>query len=207
MIRIILADDHTIFLQGLARLLQTEEDIEIISQAVDGQAAWEMIQELQPDVAVLDITMGRMNGIEVARKTQNKEGLSARTLLLTMHEDPLLAMEALHAGASGFVLKENTFEELSEAIRTIHRGSIYVTSEIRSRIDDLERLGGTLVLSPREREVLGSIARGMTNKEIARHLQVSPKTVETYRMRIMDKLDVRSIAELSRYAVKLGLVE
>ncbi|MBF0445679.1 MAG: response regulator transcription factor [Magnetococcales bacterium] len=207
MIRIILADDHNIFLQGLTRLIQTVEDIEIIGMANNGEEALKMIETLQPDVAVLDISMDTMNGIDVARYFQKSSNPKTRILLLTMHEDPMLAVEALHAGASGFLLKENTFEELSDAIHTVHAGGTHVTATIKKRIDELERFGNSLVLSQRERQVLTAVASGQTNKEIARQLELSPKTVETYRTRIMDKLNVRSIAQLSRFAVKLGLVE
>ena len=206
MIRILLADDHAIFLQGLTHLIESLDGIDIVGQAMDGAEAWEKIQLLRPDVAVLDITMPRMNGIEIVRRIHEQGDLHVRSLILTMHEDPLLGLEAIHAGAAGYLLKENTFDELAEAIHTVYDGGIFVTPAIRRGITELERFGGTQVLSDREREVLGAIARGQTNKEIARQLEISPKTVETYRMRIMDKLNVRSIADLSRYAVRLGLV-
>jgi DNA-binding NarL/FixJ family response regulator len=207
MIRIILADDHTIFLQGLAYLLEAEEDIEIIDQVTNGKDAWTRIQELHPDVAVLDISMGRLNGIEVCRLIEADPKEKCRSLLLTMHVSPLLAIEGLHAGASGYILKDNTFEELADAIRDIHAGKNFISAPIDEKMQELKKFGGTFTLSERERQVLASIAQGHTNKETARQLDISPKTVETYRNRIMDKLDVRSIAELSRYASKLGLVE
>ncbi|MBF0622622.1 MAG: response regulator transcription factor [Magnetococcales bacterium] len=207
MINIVLADDHAIFLQGLSQLIQSEADIEIVGQAGDGQSAWDLIQEKHPDVAVLDITMAGLNGIEISRRVEQSKDVQSNILLLTMHEDPLLALEARHAGAKGYVLKENTFEDLVNAIRLVNTGETFVTKIIADKITQLEKFGGTLILSGQEREVLRGIAKGMTNKEIARQMSISPKTVETYRNRIMDKLNLRSIAELSRFAVKLGLVE
>ncbi len=207
MIRIILADDHTIFRQGLAHLIAAEDDIQIVGQAGDGEAAWNQIKKHKPHVAVLDITMPKLNGIEICRLIEADAQLSCLVLLLTMHQNPLLAIEAKNAGAKGYVLKENTFEELADAVRAIHDGEVLVSPVIQEKIDALEKFGGTMILSERERQVLGAIARGNTNKEIARQLEISPKTVETYRNRIMDKLNMRSIAELSRFAAKLGLAE
>ncbi|MBF0612180.1 MAG: response regulator transcription factor [Magnetococcales bacterium] len=205
MIRLVLADDHTIFRQGLARLLQSGKKIKLLSEAGDGQQAWQLIRELQPDIALLDISMPGMSGIEVA-KLIIEEGLPTRIVLLTMHDDPALAAEAKQTGAHGYVLKDNTFEELLEAVETVANGGTFMSRPVSDKLNDFMEQGGYPVLSPRERQVLQGIASGQTNKEIARNLKISPKTVETHRSRLMEKLNRRTSAELVRYAVKTGLV-
>ena len=205
MIRLLLADDHTIFLQGLTKLLDAWPEAKIVAEAVDGQKAWELILRHKPDVAVVDIKMPQMSGIEIAEHVRT-QGLSTRVVVLTMHDEPALALEAEHAGVHGYVLKDNTFEELSKAIETVASGRRYMSPSVSEKLHAFRLNSGGVTLSPREREVLKLIASGLSSKTIARELDISPKTVETYRNRLMSKLNLHSIAELVRYAIRAGLL-
>jgi DNA-binding NarL/FixJ family response regulator len=203
---IILADDHAIFRQCLIPLLNAERELELLAQAGNGHEAWELIESLEPDVAILDISMPKMSGIEVARKTHDA-GLSTHIVLLTMHEDPTAVLEAQEAGAVGYILKDNTFEELVAAVRTVVSGGTFVTPSIQKKLRELQHDGHPAVqLSKREREVVKLIALGKSSKEIARIMVISHRTVDTYRKRVMDKLDLHSLADVVRYAVRIGMV-
>ena len=203
---IILADDHDIFRQGLASLLNVEQELELLGQACNGREAWEFIQLLKPDVAILDVSMPEMTGIEVARKTVNA-GLNTHVVLLTMHEDPCAVLEAQEAGAVGYILKDNSFEDLVIAVRTVVAGGTFVTPSIRKKLRDLQCYGRVSIqLSKREREVIKLIALGKSSKEIARLLEISPRTVDTYRQRLMSKLALNNLADVVRYAMRTGLV-
>jgi DNA-binding NarL/FixJ family response regulator len=203
---IILADDHAIFRQGLTQLLEPEHGFKLMAQVSNGREAWELIETLQPDVAILDITMDELTGIEVARKATNA-GCHTRVLLLTMHSDPSMALEAQEAGAAGYVLKDNTFEELVTAVRTVVAGGTFMTASIQDRLRDLQSQGHTTIhLSKREREVIKMIALGHSSKEIGRLLGISPRTVDTHRNRLMGKLGLKTLADVVRYAVHTGIV-
>lgn len=205
--RLILADDHTMFRQGLEAFLQCQADLELLGQATNGDQAWEMIQGLRPDVAVLDITMAGLSGIEVARLNA-EAGFLTRIVVLTMHNDQRLALEAQEAGVDGFVLKENTLDELLTAIATVTEGGSYVTPTLQVVLRGLQRRGqGVVLLSERERQVLTLLAGGNSSKQVARAMEISPRTVDTYRKRLGDKLEMGSLAEMVRYAVRVGLVE
>ena len=205
-IGVIVADDHAIFRQGLASLLQAEADITLLAQASDGAEAWELIESLRPDVAILDLSMPEPTGIELARRV-GVAGLDTRVVLLTMHDDPSAALQAQEAGVAGYVLKDNSFEELIVAVRAIAAGGTFVTPSIRAKLHAVQRNGrATVPLSPREREVIRLIALGNSGKETARILGLSPRTVETYRSRSMDKLGLHALADLVRYAVQAGMV-
>jgi DNA-binding NarL/FixJ family response regulator len=205
MIRLLLADDHAIFLQGLTRLLDAWPEAEIVAKASDGQEAWEQILLHRPDVAVVDIKMPLMNGIEIAEQVRAR-GLSTRVVVLTMHDEPALALEAEQAGVQGYVLKDDTFEELSQAIEKVVSGRQYMSPTVSESLHAFRLSSGGVTLSPREREVLKLIASGLSSKAIARELDISPKTVETHRSRLMTKLDLHSVAELVRYAVETGFL-
>jgi DNA-binding NarL/FixJ family response regulator len=205
MIRLVLADDHTIFRQGLSRLLHTWNEGQVVGEAADGQEAWRLIQALQPDVAILDIDMPRKTGIEILGKVRD-EGLPTRVVLLTMHDEPALSLEAERAGTHGYVLKDNTFEELVKAVKKVAAGHRYMSPSVYEKLRAFRLNGGGTNLSPREREVLKLIASGLSNKAIGQTLNISPKTVETHRNRLMTKLDLHSVAELVRYAVRMGYV-
>lgn len=203
---VILADDHAIVRQGLAALLQREPDIAILAQAADGEAAWGLIETHQPDIAILDLAMPRATGIEVARRVQ-AAALDTRVVLLTMHDDAATALQAQEAGVTGFVVKDNSFEELTLAVRTVAAGGTFVTPAVRAKLKALRRNGAKPVaLSPREREVIRLIAAGQSSKEIGRALAISPRTVDTYRDRLRDKLGLRSVAEVVLYAVQCGML-
>ena len=205
MIRLLLADDHAIFLQGLIQLLANWPEVEVVAEAADGREAWELILEYKPDVAIVDLKMPHMSGIEIATQI-SAQGLSTRIVLLTMHDEPALALEAEQAGVGGYVLKDNTFEELSNAIKTVVSGQWYMSPSVSQKLQAFRLNSGGATLSPREREVLKWIASGLSNKAIARELDISPKTVETHRDRLMSKLNLHSVAELVRYAVQTGFL-
>ena len=205
-IGVILADDHAIVRQGLAALLQAEPDIDLLGLAADGAAAWSMIATHQPDIAILDLSMPQATGIEITRRVE-AAALDTRCLLLTMHDDPAAALEAQAAGAAGYILKDNSFEDLVLAVRSIAAGGTFVTPSIRAKLRALQRNGqGSIALSSREREVIRLVALGHSSKEIARVLDISPRTVDTYRNRLMHKLGLHSVADVVRYAVQGGML-
>ncbi len=205
-ISVISADHHAIFRQGLAVLLEETEDITLLAQATNGREAWDLIMRLQPDVAILDLSMPEMTGLDVARKT-DAAGLNTRILLLTMHKDPCAAIDAQAAGITGYFLKDNSFEELVMAVQTVAAGGTFMTPVIRTKLRELQRCGGTTMPpSPREREVICQIALGKSSKEIARIMSISPRTVDTHRNRLMEKLQFHTVADVVRYAVRMGMV-
>jgi DNA-binding NarL/FixJ family response regulator len=211
-IRILLADDHRILRQGLRTMLISERDFEVLAEAEDGRTAVEMAQRLTPHVVVMDIGMPGLNGIEATRQIVERVP-SVRVIALSAYADRRLIAEVLKAGASGYLLKESAYEELAEAIRTAAAKKVYLSPRIAAElVDDYVRMSkdpGPSVfdsLSPREREVLQLIAEGQSTKEVARILKVSVKTVETHRRQLMNKLELFSVAELTRYAIREGLV-
>jgi DNA-binding NarL/FixJ family response regulator len=206
MIKVILADDHTIFRQGLAQLLAAVEDITVVGEAADGQQALRLIGEMQPDVAILDLSMPS-GGLEVAREVCRQE-LGTRIILLTMHNEPDTANKAIQAGAQGYVLKDNAFEDLVYALRSVVQGGTFISPSLMAGVlkSGARRKEGE-PLTKREREVLGLIATGLTNRQIADKLFISVKTVETHRGRIIEALDLHTTAELVRYAMDKGLLD
>jgi DNA-binding NarL/FixJ family response regulator len=211
-IRVLLADDHRILRQGLRSLLGAHADFEIIAEADDGRTAVEMTERLNPQVVVMDIGMPDLNGIEATRQITTRCP-AVRVVALSAYADRRLISEILKAGASGYLLKDAAFDELAEAIRTAAARKVYLSPRIAAElVDDYVRMSkdpGPSVfesLSPREREVLQLIAEGHSTKEIARILKVSVKTVETHRRQLMNKLELFSVAELTRYAIREGLV-
>jgi DNA-binding NarL/FixJ family response regulator len=210
--RILLADDHRILRQGLRSLITSERDFELVGEAEDGRAAVEMAERLTPHVIVMDIGMPGLNGIEATRQIIDRQP-GVRVIALSAYADRRLIAEILKAGACGYLLKESAFEELVEAIRTAAAKRVYLSPKIASElVEDYVRMSkapGPSVfdsLSPREREVLQLIAEGHSTKEVARVLKVSVKTVETHRRQLMNKLELFSVAELTRYAIREGLV-
>lgn len=205
-ITILLADDHAIIRQGLTPLFQAEEGMEVVAEAGDGREALELIKSLQPDVAILDLSMPEMTGIEVTSSVVGA-GLRTRIILLTMHEDPSAVIEAQRAGTSGYVLKDNSFEELVQAVRVVVAGGSFVTPSIQEKLRKLQGEGkATALLSAREREVIKLIAHGYSSKEIGRIMNISPRTVETYRKRLSEKLDLHTLADVVRYAIRTGMI-
>jgi len=211
-IRVLIADDHKIMLAGLRSLLEKQADFEVVGEAENGRKAVQMAQEKNPDVVVMDVSMPDLNGIEATK--QIIESLpETRVVALSMHSDKRFVMGMLRAGASGYLLKDCASQELANAILQVAGGKKYLSPEITGVVIDDFLLGGSSEevttaaspLSPREREVLQLIAEGWSTKQIASHLYVSIKTIETHRRQIMKKLDLHSIADLTKYAIREGL--
>lgn len=225
--KVLLADDHRIVREGLKSLLNSQDDLEVIAEASDGRQAVEMARELNPDVVVMDVAMPLLNGIEATRQISG-DGNGLKVVALSMHSDRRYVSEALKAGASGYVLKDGAFDELISAIRTVVAEKVYLSPRVAGVVveDYVRRLparggdggahpgteeanharrGAFDALTPREREVLQLMAEGFATKEIAHRLHVSVKTVETHRRQIMEKLDMHSVAELTKYAIREGL--
>lgn len=204
-ITVILADDHQVIRQGLRTLIEQQDDMEVVAEASNGRQAVDMCDDLKPDVVVMDVAMPDLNGIEATRQIAN-ECPSTKVLALSMHADKHYAAGMLGAGAAGYVLKDCAFDELAGAIRRVASGRSYLSADIESVVvrDYVERLSGDggesvfSVLTDREREVLQLVAEGHTTKQIADGLHVSVKTIESHRQNIMDKLEIRSIAELTK---------
>lgn len=208
MIRIVLADDHQILLAGLKRLIESKGDMEVVAMATDATTAIEATHTHRPDVLVLDISMPG-GGLEVARRIREME-LPTKIVILTMYAEDRYVMEAVRLGAAGYVLKRAADKELIDAIRAVAAGDAYLTpAAVRLLLATQQNENGRTepALSPREREVLRFTARGFSNLEIAERLFVSPKTVDTYRSRIMAKLDLHRRSELVEYALGHGLLE
>jgi two-component system response regulator NreC len=211
-IRVLIADDHKIMLAGLRSLLEKQSDIEVVGEAENGRKAVQMAQEKKPDVVVMDVSMPDLNGIEAT--TQIKESVpESRVIALSMHSDKRFVMGMLRAGAAGYLLKDCASQELANAIVQVAGGKKYLSPEITGVVINDFLQGGSpeedetaaSVLSAREREVLQLIAEGWSTKQIASHLYVSIKTIETHRRQIMKKLDLHSIADLTKYAIREGL--
>ena len=211
-IRVLIADDHKIMLAGLRSILEKQTDFEVVGEADNGRKAVQMAQEKKPEVVVMDVSMPDLNGIEATM--QIIESLpKTRVVALSMHSDKRFVMGMLRAGASGYLLKDCASQELANAIVQVAGGKKYLSPEITGVVIDDFLLGGSSEevataaspLSPREREVLQLIAEGWSTKQIASHLYVSIKTIETHRRQIMKKLDLHAIADLTKYAIREGL--
>jgi DNA-binding NarL/FixJ family response regulator len=209
-IRILIADDHGVLRAGLRSLLALEEDFKVVGEAASGEEALALSGYLQPDVVLMDISMGEMDGIEATGRLAEQLP-TARVLLLTVHQDPALLHEAIAAGAAGYISKRAVESELINAIRAVAGGDLYVhPSMTRALLKDRspESVEAPLIrLTPREREVLKRVAEGYTNRQIADLLHLSPRTVETHRANLKAKLHFKSRVELVRYAAGLGLLD
>jgi DNA-binding NarL/FixJ family response regulator len=209
-IRILIADDHKIFREGLRTLLQSRSDIQVVGEADNGRAVVSLAVQLEPDIVIMDVAMPDLNGIEATRQITSTRA-DAKVLALSMHSDSRFVTRMLQAGAQGYLLKDCAFEELALAIDTIAMEGVYLSPGVTGVVvrDYMQHLSAAessaTVLSPREREVLQLVAEGLTTKDIAGKLHISVKTVETHRKQIMDKLEIRSVAELTKYAVREGL--
>jgi DNA-binding NarL/FixJ family response regulator len=209
--RILLVDDHEIFLEGLRGLLERQVDMEVVGEARDGRAAVGAARELSPDVVIMDITMPGLNGIEATRLIVS-ESRQIRVVALSMHSTRRFMAEVLKAGACGYLLKESAVAELILAIRTVTSGKAYLSPRITDAVVDdyvrhvpTDRSAAFTSLSRREREVLQLVAEGKSTKEIAALLHVSVKTIEAHRAQVMDKLRIHSVAGLTKFAVSEGL--
>ena len=204
---ILIADDHQIFRQGLRTLLQQQPDMKVIAEASTGAQTLEMVQQHHPQVAVVDITMPDRDGIEVTREIHATS--ETKVIALSMHTEARLVREMILAGASGYLLKDEAFDEVVRAIRTVVGGGTYFSRRIESAARSADDVlpGSIARLSPRERQVLQLIAEGQSTKEIAYRLKLSTKTIETHRRQIMQKLDLYSVAELTKCAIREGLTD
>jgi DNA-binding NarL/FixJ family response regulator len=210
-IRVLVADDHTIVRSGIRHVLESEQDFEVVGEAGSGTEAISLAATLQPDVIVLDISMPDLSGLEVAARLRDSS--STRVLILSMHNNAEYVLESVRAGAHGYLLKDTAATELRSAIRTVCRGESYFSPPVASRLtaavraEHETRRSALDQLTGREREVLLGIARGWTNKEIAAELGISHRTVETHRESLMRKLQIRTVAELTRFAIGTGIVQ
>jgi DNA-binding NarL/FixJ family response regulator len=210
-LKILLADDHRLFRDGLRTLLDKQADMEVIGETSDGPQTVTAVLEKKPQIVLMDISMPNLNGIDATRKIV-AENTAVRIIILSMHSDQKFVIEALKAGATGYILKDCAVDELTTAIRTVSTGQIYLARAIEDAvIKDYLKLvvnkpdSAFSALSSREREVLQLLARGLSTKETASELNISIKTVETHRKQIMDKLGIHSIAQLTKYAIREGL--
>ena len=207
-IQVIVADDHQLVRQGLRALLE-REGFGVVGEAANGQEALQLAEKLRPDVVVMDLAMPVLNGIDAAGEIQRVSPKS-KTILLTMHTDRQYILEGLRGGAKGYVMKTHAASDLVRAVREAARGGTYLSPEISEAVIDAYKNKTEVPddpLSPRERQVLKLIAEGKTTKGVAVTLDISVKTAETYRSRIMEKLDIHITAGLVRYAIRRGLIQ
>ena len=212
MITVFIADDHLMFRQGLHTLLDKTEGIKVVGEASDGQESMRQIEKLRPDIAVLDVAMPGLTGIEITKRI-HKQIPETRVLILTMNADRFFTIEALKAGALGYLLKEDSFTQLVDAIRMVARGEIFISNTLEPSVmkgfvhlAQQAKNHSTNLLTEREREILQLITEGMTNQEMADLLHISASTVDTHRKNIMKKLDIHSIAGLVKFAIKHKVV-
>jgi DNA-binding NarL/FixJ family response regulator len=208
-IRILLADDHGVVRQGFKMILGAQADMEIVGEAANGREAVELAGRLKPDVVVMDVAMPELNGIEATRRLASADP-HVRVLALSMHKDSVYVRETLRAGARGYLLKDSGANDLVAAVRAVASGEGYLSPAVSDAVlDDYRRhvTNPIDLLTSREREVLQMLAEGQTNKEIAATLNLSVYTVDAHRGRIMEKLNLHSINELVRFAVRNGMID
>lgn len=211
-VRVIIADDHAVVRQGIRAVLEEVDGLEVVAEAGDGDEALAMTEEHEPDVVVLDVTMPGKTGLEVAKELRD-DGTGVRVLILSMHDEPEYVLEAVRAGADGYILKDMAPAELRAAVTAVYEGREYFSGRVthqlsvglRKELEEEQRKSRIDSLTPREVEVLVLVARGLTNRGIAEELGISPRTVETHRERVMAKLRIRSVAGLTRFVVEEGL--
>ena len=208
-IAVVVVDDHKIFREGLRVLIDRHRDMEVVAEAEDGRTAVRLAEELAPDVVVMDVSMPELNGFDATRQIVERAP-GVKVLGLSMHSDEPFVGEMLSSGASGYLLKDCAFEELALAIETVMAGRIYLSADIADRVIDdyvrqYSRRESANHLTGREREVTQLLAEGKSVKEIGDTLSVSAKTVETHKNRVMKKLEIASIAELTKWAIRAGI--
>jgi DNA-binding NarL/FixJ family response regulator len=210
-LRVLLVDDHPLVRAGIRRVLETHPGLTVVGEATDGADALRLIESLHPEIVVLDLAMPDVDGLEVLDRLRRRSK-TLRILVLTMHAQPEYVRRAIEAGADGYLLQESAVQELLIAIDTVREGRPYYSPGVEAELARAtetasgESMAGAR-LTGREREVLRGIARGLSTKEIAALLSISARTVETHRANLMRKLDIKSIARLTQYAIRAGLVE
>jgi two-component system response regulator NreC len=208
-IKILLADDHSLVRQGFRMILTAQSDMQIVGEAGNGREAVELAEKLQPDLVIMDVTMPELNGIEATRRLVTAAPRT-RVLALSMHKDSVYVREILRAGARGYLLKDSADADLIAAVRAVAKGEGYLSPAVSDAVltDYRKHVTDPLdLLTTREREVLQMIAEGKTNKEIATLLTLSVYTVEAHRGRVMEKLNLHSTGELVRFALRSGLID
>ena len=209
---IVVADDHKIVREGVRKLLETRADFTVVGEAADGEEAVAMVIEKKPDVALMDIWMPRLSGIDATRRIE-KRGLDTKVLVLSMHTSRTYVEEVLRAGAAGYIVKNAPAEDLLNAIDAVRSGASYLSPVITQQVVEAiarpadASASGVAALTDREREVLQLIAEGLSSKEISGMLGVSLKTVDSHRSNLMQKLDIHKVSGLVRFAIRAGLVE
>ena len=211
-LRVVIADDHSVVRQGIRGVLEEINGLDVVGEVGDGVEALAMVIDLSPDVVVLDVNMPAMSGLEVTMALR-EEGYPVRVLILSMHDDPEYVLQAVRAGADGYVLKDVSPAELRDAVIAVHEGRDHFTARVtqqlsvglRREIEEEQLRTRVGSLTQREREVLLLVAQGMTNREAGEKLEISPRTVETHRERVMDKLRIRTVAGLTRFVVEHSL--
>jgi len=209
--RILIADDHGIVREGLRSLIEKEPDMEVIGEAKDGMETVELARQLSPDIIIMDVSMPNLNGIEATRQILS-ENPKIKVIVLSIHVERRIVKEILGAGAAGYVLKTYLFEELSRALRSVLVNGYYLSPKVTNIVvgeylDDSASMqaGDKVNLTGREREILQLIAEGKTSKQIALISHISPKTVETHRRKLLDKIEASGVAELTKYAIREGI--
>jgi len=213
-VRVLVADDHAVVREGIRNVLSADHGFHIVAEAEDGERTLALATEHRPDVVLLDVTMPGESGLEVASQLRRTVPAS-RVVILTMHDRGEYVLEAVRAGAHGYVLKDAAPSELRDAVRAVHRGEEFfsprvaatLSAALRRELAHEHRQGLVEGLTPREREVLTLVASGKTNREIGAELGISPRTVESHRESLVKKLEIRTVAELTRFAVESGLVD
>lgn len=211
-IRVLVADDHAIVREGIRTVLVAAPDIEVVGEAADGSETVRLVSETRPDVAILDISMPGGSGLDVARQLRDLGPGGPRILMLSVYDDAEYVLEAVRAGANGYLRKDSSPRELRDAVRAVAGGGEYFSPTVAGRLsaalrDGAERAAGPLErLTDREREVLVHVTSGRTSKEIASRLGISHRTVESHRENLMKKLGIESVAELTKFALKSGLI-
>ena len=209
LLRVVIADDHSVVRQGIRGVLEEIDGLEVVGEAGAGAQALTIVAELEPDVVVLDVNMPEKSGLDVTMDLR-EQAHPARVLILSMHVDPEYVLQAVRAGADGYVLKDVSPAELRDAVQAVHEGRDYFTARVtqqlsvalRAEIEQEQRRTRLGSLTNREREVLLLVAQGLTNREIGDQLEISPRTVETHRERVMGKLRIRTVAGLTRFVVE-----
>lgn len=212
-IRVLLADDHTIVRQGLRSLLESEEGFELVGEATDGRETVSLVDEIEPDVVVMDISMPRLNGIEAARQLLRHHE-DVKVIFLSFRAEETYVRSALRAGGVGYILKSSAYDELKQAIEAAMRGEVYLSTSVSALVVE-GYLGNVELretetsyekLTPRQRELLQLLAEGYTRREIAEMLKISPKTVSRHRENLMNRLNINDDASLVKYALRMGFV-